>query len=130
MVIAVTILSARQRSRTFRLVKKNDQVKLHEISSITDSVVGASPTSAVSVKGRFFKLFAELNLGADSENRTRATRSEAWDSTTKLYPQLLLYYNLYLIKIQVKRQEKILALKSSIKIIISQLISPSYISKT
>ena len=64
MVIAVTILCARQRSRTFRLVKENDQVKPHEISSITDSVVGASPTSAVSVKGRFVKLFAELNLGA------------------------------------------------------------------
>ncbi len=28
------------------------------------------------------------NVGAGSENRTRATRSEAWDSTTKLYPHL------------------------------------------
>ena len=28
------------------------------------------------------------NLGAGSENRTRATRSEAWHSTTKLYPHI------------------------------------------
>ena len=85
-MIAVTILCARQRSRTFRLVKENDQVKPHEISSITDSAVGASPTSAVSVKGRFFKLFAELNLGADSENRTRDDCLEGSGFTPKLYP--------------------------------------------
>ena len=28
-------------------------------------------------------------VGAGSENRTRATRSEAWHSTTKLYPHFL-----------------------------------------
>lgn len=33
-------------------------------------------------------------FGAGSENRTRATRSEAWDSTTKLYPhKLIILYN-------------------------------------
>ena len=35
-------------------------------------------------------------VGAGSENRTRATRSEAWYSTTKLYPHIssikILYY--------------------------------------
>lgn len=29
----------------------------------------------------------KTHYGAGSENRTRATRSEAWHSTTKLYPQ-------------------------------------------
>lgn len=33
-------------------------------------------------------------LGAGSENRTRATRSEAWDSTTKLYPHNYKYYTI------------------------------------
>ena len=33
--------------------------------------------------------------GAGSENRTRATRSEAWHSTTKLYPHFM-YIIIYL----------------------------------
>ena len=40
--------------------------------------------------------------GAGSENRTRATRSEAWHSTTKLYPQLTIY-----ILAQIKKYNKL-----------------------
>ena len=40
-------------------------------------------------------------FGAGSENRTRAIRSEAWDSTTKLYPHNQKYYNTNMLFTQV-----------------------------
>ena len=40
--------------------------------------------------------------GAGSENRTRATRSEAWDSTTKLYPHQHIHYTTNITNMQIK----------------------------
>ena len=39
----------------------------------------------------------KMHYGAGSENRTRATRSEAWHSTTKLYPQIFNNNILYIV---------------------------------
>ena len=44
----------------------------------------------------------ETHYGAGSENRTRATRSEAWDSTTKLYPHQHIHYTTNTTNMQIK----------------------------
>ena len=43
-----------------------------------------------------------MHFGAGSENRTRATRSEAWDSTTKLYPHQHIHYTTNITNMQIK----------------------------
>ena len=45
----------------------------------------------------FYKSSNRFVVGAGSENRTRATRSEAWHSTTKLYPQIFNNNILYIV---------------------------------
>ena len=44
----------------------------------------------------------KTHYGAGSENRTRATRSEAWDSTTKLYPHQHIHYTTNITNMQIK----------------------------
>lgn len=48
------------------------------------------------------KSLIKMHFGAGSENRTRATRSEAWDSTTKLYPHQHIYYITIIVNMQIK----------------------------
>ena len=51
-------------------------------------------------------VFVYYRYGAGSENRTRATRSEAWDSTTKLYPHQYKYYTTKTTNMQTKIGKK------------------------
>ena len=48
----------------------------------------------------------KTHYGAGSENRTRATRSEAWDSTTKLYPHQHIHYTTKITHMQTKNQKQ------------------------
>ena len=48
----------------------------------------------------------KTHYGAGSENRTRATRSEAWDSTTKLYPHQHIHYTTNITNMQIKIYKK------------------------
>ena len=64
--------------------------KLYIFSNCDNSVVAIELVIVILLIILFFIGSNLHKVGAGSENRTRATRSEAWHSTTKLYPHFLL----------------------------------------
>ena len=77
----------------FPLFSSNQKAKNKPIKSTYINVIDThfifSSNLLISI---FLSSSTKMHFGAGSENRTRATRSEAWHSTTKLYPQL--YYTI------------------------------------